>query len=120
MLIGLYLYRRNRHPNEPCDLVAYAKTLEEIVGWYKWHKLDHDGPLKEFILLEDTIYNLRTEDGPFGFFEIADLDMITQDCEDMVNAVNNQARMHLDNYRSNVEPKAISFDIHSTPKRSLQ
>lgn len=125
MLIGLFLRKRGSEPSAPSDLVAYGKTHEEILGWYKFHNEGAgagavDSPLKDYIPLEETIYTIREEDSVLGFMEIADLAMIEEDCEEMVEAVHMQARMHLDNYRDNIEPKAISFDIHSTPNRSIQ
>lgn len=125
MLIGLFLRKRGSKPEEMSDLVAYAKSHKEILGWYTYYSSGDgiaasDNPLRDFIPLEETIYTVRHEDSPLGFMEIAALDMIEQDCANMVEAVNTQARAHLDNYRTNIEPKAISFDIHTATKRALQ
>lgn len=123
MPIGLLLIRRDAvevDGEREAELVAYANSLEEIVGWYKHHNTSGavDSPLKDYIPLEEAIFDIM--DGAVGFIQLASLEEVMQNAEEMVEAARLQAREMVDEYREKVEPKVVHFDVNSPTGNTIQ
>ena len=117
MFVGLFLKRRAvAAENNETELVGYCKTLEEITNWYT-HHIKQD-TLKDFIPLEECMYHINST--PIGFIEVQSLEELMQELEEQQTAIFANMQNILDDYRTNVEPKAVFFNANSITKPTLQ
>jgi len=117
MLVGLFLKRREVIAgNNETELVGYCKTLEEITNWYN-HHIKQD-TLKDFIPLEECVYHINRT--PIGFIEVQSLEELMEELEEQQNTIFSNMQNILDDYRTNVEPKAVFFNANSIPRTTLQ
>lgn len=144
MLVALqlrHILSKKLPPQVPIiHLVAIAKTYDELLGWYRslivpkyedlgpnlaggesipYTKFFQKGSTLEWYAGADSL-QLNDPHSTTGFITISDLVQFTEDLEeevaDQIKAIHEAARQRLDDYRNNVEPKMITYDItQSTP-----